>query len=76
MTIPGPDSAIASPMITKIPVPMIAPIPRAVRSSAPTDRASRDPSAVSSSCSMGLVAKGPGRATVAIRAWLHTAPAV
>jgi hypothetical protein len=26
-TIDGPDSAIASPMMTKMPVPMIAPIP-------------------------------------------------
>jgi hypothetical protein len=65
ITIAGPDSAIASPMITKIPVPMIAPIPRAVRSSAPTERLRRVPSAVSRSCSVGFVANGPGRAVVA-----------
>ena len=39
-TIDGPDSPIASPMITKMPVPMIAPMPSAVRSSTPTARLS------------------------------------
>ena len=34
----GPDLPIASPMITKMPVPMIAPMPSAVRSSVPTAR--------------------------------------
>ena len=65
-TIAGPESPIASPMMTKMPVPMIAPTPSAVRSSAPTERRSRVPSAASSSCSLGLVTKAPGRATVAI----------
>src|SRR3954452_4624437 len=36
--IAGPESPIASPMITKMPVPMIAPSPSAVRSRVPTDR--------------------------------------
>ena len=35
--IAGPASPIASPITTKMPVPMIAPRPSAVRSSAPTD---------------------------------------
>jgi hypothetical protein len=41
----GPESPIASPMITKIPVPITAPIPSAVRSSVPTARFSFDSSA-------------------------------
>ena len=45
----GPDWVIASPTITKIPVPMIAPMPSAVRSRAPTARLRRVPSAVSRS---------------------------
>ena len=47
-TMAGPESPIASPMITKIPVPMIAPMPKAVRSRAPTARLSCVPSAASS----------------------------
>ena len=60
-TIDGPEVVIASPMITKMPVPMIAPRPSAVRSSAPTARLS----CVSLSwvcltrTSIGLVAKTP-----------------
>src|SRR4051794_9228426 len=38
--IAGPESPIASPRITKMPVPMIAPMPSAVRSSSPTARRS------------------------------------
>jgi hypothetical protein len=37
-TIAGPESPMASPMMTKMPVPMIAPRPSAVRSRAPTAR--------------------------------------
>ena len=36
----GPASPIASPRMTKIPVPMIAPMPSAVRSKRPTARLS------------------------------------
>src|ERR1700710_921378 len=38
--IAGPESPIASPRITKMPVPMTAPMPSAVRSSSPTARRS------------------------------------
>src|SRR3954454_5635190 len=59
--IPGPASLIASPVITKMPVPTTAPSPRAVRSSVPMARRSCWPSLVSSmSRSVGLVASGPG----------------
>src|SRR4051812_48899402 len=53
-------------MITKMPVPMIAPIPKAVRSSAPTARRSFDVSADSIKLSADLVAKGPGWAAAAM----------
>src|SRR3954462_8025883 len=67
MTIDGPDRAIASPMITKMPVPMIAPMPSAVRSSTPTARFSPSSPLVSRArCSVGLRAKSPGRAVAAI----------
>src|SRR5437868_2514382 len=69
MMIDGPAWPIASPMMTKIPVPMTAPMPRAVRSRTPTARLSPcSGSAVASrmSASWDLRAKGPGRATVAI----------
>src|SRR3954463_8260169 len=61
--IAGPESPIASPMTTKMPVPMIAPRPSAVRSSRPTTRASDAPfSSVSrTSVSVSLVAKRPLR---------------
>ncbi len=67
--IAGPDSVIASPMITKMPVPMIAPSPSAVRSSAPTARRSSVcVSCVSStSRSIGLVANTPRRSATAAR---------
>src|SRR3954447_7547850 len=56
----GPERLIASPMITKMPVPMMAPRPIAVRLSAPTARRRPPPSPVSAtSCSVGLRAKGP-----------------
>ena len=59
--IAGPDLPIASPMMTKIPVPMIAPMPSAVRSRAPTDRDSeRALSSVSATtASVGLTPKRP-----------------
>ena len=38
--IDGPESAIASPMMTKMPVPMMAPSPSADRSRRPTTRRS------------------------------------
>ena len=38
--IDGPESVIASPMMTKIPVPMMAPSPSADRSRSPTTRRS------------------------------------
>src|SRR5947208_8401625 len=67
ITIDGPESEIASPMITKMPVPMIAPMPSAVRSSTPTARFRPCSSLVSRArYSVGLRANGPGRATVAI----------
>src|SRR5688572_24612625 len=68
-TIEGPEVAIASPMITKMPVPMMAPRPSAVRSSAPTARRSSVLfSCVSStSRSTGLVAKSPLRVRVAMQ---------
>src|SRR3982750_3160017 len=67
MTIDGPERAIASPMITKMPVPMIAPMPSAVRSSTPTARFSPSSPLVSRArCSVGLRAKSPGGAVVAI----------
>src|SRR4051794_26846548 len=67
MTIDGPERAIASPMITKMPVPMIAPMPSAVRSSTPTARFSPSSPLVSRArCSVGLRANNPGRAVVAI----------
>src|SRR3954470_3835954 len=67
MTIDGPESPIASPMITKIPVPMIAPMPSAVRSSTPTARLSPSSPLVSRArCSVGLRANGPGRVALAI----------
>ena len=59
-TIAGPESPIASPMITKMPVPMIAPIPSAVRSSTPIDFRSFDFPATSSRLSVDLTASGPG----------------
>ena len=60
-TIAGPARPIASPMMTKIPVPMIAPIPSAVRSSAPTERWSPVWSSASgTSWSVGLRANVPG----------------
>ena len=61
--IAGPESPIASPMTTKMPVPMMAPRPSAVRSSRPTTRASDAPfSSVSrTSVSVSLVAKRPLR---------------
>ena len=61
--IDGPAVGIALPMITKMPVPMMAPRPSAVRSRAPTARVS----SVSFSCvsltrtSIGLVANRPLR---------------
>ena len=62
-TIDGPEVVIASPMITKMPVPMIAPRPSAVRSRAPTARLSWvSLSSVSlTRTSIGLVAKRPLR---------------
>jgi hypothetical protein len=72
----GPDSLIASPTITKMPVPMIAPMPSAVRSSAPTVLLSCVPSAVSLSASRDLVLKGPGFATLATCACLARVHAV
>src|SRR3954465_12361486 len=68
MTIDGPESEIASPMMTKMPVPMIAPMPSAVRSRTPTARLSPASSSDVSRmrCSVGLRAKSPGRAVVAI----------
>src|SRR3954463_5123797 len=61
--IAGPESPIASPMTTKMPVPMIAPSPSAVRSSRPTTRLSDAPfSSVSrTSAAVSLVAKRPLR---------------
>ena len=62
-TIDGPEEAIASPITTKMPVPMIAPSPSAVRSPSPTTRLRLAPFASVSraSTSVGLVAKGPRR---------------
>src|SRR3954471_3245411 len=56
----GPLRPTASPMITKMPVPMMAPRPSAVRLTAPTALRRPPPSPVSaSSCSAGLRAQGP-----------------
>ena len=65
-TIEGPEDPIASPMTTKMPVPMIAPRPSAVRSPSPTTRLSDWPfSWVSRTrTSVGLTAKGPPRLAV------------
>src|SRR5689334_6844464 len=67
-TIDGPVLPIASPTITKMPVPMTAPIPSAVRSSSPTARFSALPrSSVSPTSCLGLLrANGPGREIVAM----------
>ena len=54
MTSAGPDS----PMITKTAVPMIAPMPRAARSSAPIPYGGSFPRPSSRSCSVDLVASG------------------
>jgi len=58
---PGPASPIASPITTKMPVPMMAPRPSAVRSSTPTERWSWcSLSSVSpTSASTGLVMNRP-----------------
>src|SRR5919197_3782942 len=54
--------------MTKIPVPMIPPIPSAVRSSAPTARRRPDSSRASAaSVAVGLRASSPARVAVAIR---------
>src|SRR4051795_8667391 len=65
--IAGPESPIASPRITKMPVPMTAPMPSAVRSSSPTARRSwLLASCVSAtSRSTGLVSKRPPRCDAA-----------
>ena len=62
-TIDGPEDAIASPITTKMPVPMIAPSPSAVRSPRPTTRLRLAPfSSVSrTTTSVGFVANGPRR---------------
>ena len=52
----GPESPIASPMITKMPVPMIAPRPSAVRSRVPTARLRPLSSFSSTTVSTSLVA--------------------
>src|SRR4051812_34013339 len=66
-TIDGPASPIASPMMTKMPVPMIAPMPRAVRSRTPTARWRPSSPLVSRArYSTGLRANGPGGDAVAI----------
>src|SRR5690349_11277300 len=59
--IAGPESPIASPRITKMPVPMTAPMPSAVRSSRPTARLSElpDSSVSATRRSTGLVSKRP-----------------
>jgi hypothetical protein len=63
----GPESPIASPRMTKMPVPMIAPMPSAVRSSTPTARFRPSSPVVSRTrCSVGLRANRPGRVAVAI----------
>src|SRR4051812_40445408 len=61
--IAGPESPIASPRITKMPVPMTAPMPSAVRSSRPTARLSELLSSwvSATSLSTGLVSKRPPR---------------
>jgi hypothetical protein len=67
--IDGPASPIASPMMTKIPVPMTAPIPRAVRSRTPTARLSPCSGSASVSrmrTSVGLRAITPARVAVAM----------
>lgn len=67
----GPDTPIASPMITKMLAPMIAPRPSAVRSKAPISRFSEASRFLvsASSASIGLRANGP-RSIVAIEALL------
>ena len=65
--IAGPASPIASPMITKMPVPMMAPMPSAVRSRTPTARLRPPPDLVSwTSCSADLRANGPRRVGAAV----------
>src|SRR4051812_12128613 len=61
--IAGPESPIASPRITKMPVPMTAPMPSAVRSSRPTARFREllASSVSATSLSTGLVSKRPPR---------------
>ncbi len=59
MTIEAPVWLIASPMMTKMPVPMIAPTPSAVRSSAPTERFSVDVSESARSFLCDLRERGP-----------------
>src|SRR3954447_1012172 len=61
--IAGPESPIASPRITKMPVPMTAPMPSAVRSSRPTARLREllASSVSATSLSTGLVSKSPPR---------------
>src|SRR3954463_3689420 len=67
MTIDGPEREIASPMITKMPVPMMAPMPSAVRSSTPTARFRPSSPLVSRArYAVGLRANGPGRVAVPI----------
>src|SRR4051812_1735370 len=63
--IDGPASPIASPLITKMPVPMMAPMPSAVRSRTPTARLRpSSPPASWTRVSVDLRAKGPGRVAV------------
>ena len=64
----GPASPPATPTTMKMPVPMIAPTPSAVRSSAPTERLSSWPLSCVSSMSESTVriANGPGCVGVAI----------
>src|SRR4051794_1491772 len=60
-TMAGPLRLMASPMITKMPVPMMAPRPIAVRLTAPTARRRPPPAPVSATRSSArLRAKGPG----------------
>src|SRR4051812_10849750 len=68
-TIAGPESPTASPRMTKIPVPMTAPMPRAVRSRAPTARRSPLSSLSATTVSTSLVAS---RAEVAMAPPLST----
>src|SRR3954451_15580017 len=66
--IDGPVPVIASPMITKMPVPMMAPSPSADRSSKPTTRRSWCPrsSASETSACVGLVTNSPPRSATAM----------